>query len=421
MTSLNTTNADPILKQLYVANKVYDTTYKARPAFASIAKFEGFGGRNLPIPIKYGNPQGRSATFTLAQANRTATLYQDFVLTRVRDYSIATIDGEAAEATRGDNMAFLNALTAHIDAAMASLADAHETFIFRNGEGWIGAISSGSNVATKTITLADINDVTNFEVGMSLNAIDPADPDGATRNTDAEEVIAAVNRSTGQLTATSAAWNTVITAIAALDLLAVSGDAADGGADKKISGFEGWVPLTAPTTGDSWYGVDRSVDSRLMGQRHDGTAQSVEEALIDAQSVGSREGGAIDRCLLNHIQMRTLKKELGSRIDYRKVPARGATSDYASISFRTLAIEGDSGPIDVLACNKCPSNVSWLFDWSCWKFYTLGPAVKFLMLDNLRILRQASADGYEVRIGMRGNVACNAPGWQTRVALTTPS
>ncbi len=343
------------------------------------------------------------------------------MLTRVMDYSIASIDGEAAEATKGDNMAFLNALTAHIDAAMSSLADAIETFIFRNGEGWIGAISSGSNVATNTVTLADINDVVNFEVGMSLNAIDPADPDGATRNTDAEEVLAAVNRSTGQLRSTNAAWNTAITAIAAGDLLAVAGDAADGGADVKLAGFEGWIPATAPTSGDSWYGVDRSVDSRLMGQRYDGTAVSVEEALIDGQSVGSREGGVIDRCLLNHVQMRTLKKELGSRIEYMKVPSRGAKSDYASISFRAVVLEGDNGPVEAMACNKCPSNVSWLMDWSTWKFYTLGPAVKFLMLDGLRILRQSSADGYEVRIGMRGNIGCNAPGWNTRVSLTTPS
>jgi hypothetical protein len=421
MTSLTTTNADPILKQIYVENKVYDTTYRARPAFASIAKFEGFGGRNLPIPLKYGNPQGRSADFSLAQANRTPTRYEDFVLTRVNDYSVATIDADAAEATKSDNMAFLSALTAHIDSAMASLSDAIETFIFRNGEGWIGQISSGSNVATNTVTLADINDVTNFEVGMSLNAIDSADPDGATRNTDAEEVLAAVNRSTGTLRSTSAAWNTVITAIAAGDLLAVAGDAADGGDDVKLAGFEGWIPLTAPTSGDSWFGVDRSVDSRLMGQRYDGTALSVEEALIDGQSVGAREGGVINRCMINHVQTRTLKKELGSRIEYNKVPSRGAKSDFASISFRSLVLEGDHGPIDVLSCNKCPSIVAWELDWSTWKFYTLGPAVKFLMLDGLRILRQSSADGYEVRIGMRGNIGCNAPGYNTRVALTTPS
>jgi len=420
MSSLTTDNADPILKELYKGQKVVDVTYPVRPAFASMAKFEGFGGRNLPIPIKYGNPQGRSATFSLAQANRTESKYKAFLLTRKHDYSIASIDGDTIESTRGDNMAFLSALTDHIDNAMESLADAIETFIFRNGEGWIGKISSGSNVATKTITLASIHDVTNFEVGMSINAIDPADPDGATRNTDAEEVISAIDRSAGTLTATSAAWNTVITAIAALDLLAVAGDAADAGADKKIGGFEGWIPETAPSSGDSWNGVDRSVDTRLSGQRHDGSSQSVEEALIDGQSAGAREGGKMDSGFVNHVNCRTLKKELGSRIQYQKIPAKTAKGDHASISFRSLTVEGDHGPIDIMSANKCPADVAWLLASKTWRFNSLGPATKFLMSDGLRILRQASADGYEVRTGMRGDISCNAPGHNVRVKLTDP-
>ncbi len=420
MTSLTTTNADPILKQLYTHSKVYDTTYKARPAFATIAKFEGFGGRNLPIPLKWGNPQGRSAAFATAQANRTQTRYEDFVLTRVNDYSIASIDGEAAEATKSDNMAFLNALTSHIDAAMDSLSDAIETFIFRNGEGWIGVVGS---VSTTTITLSDINDVVNFEVGMQLVTVPDTDSDGAVQDSGQTGTIGSINRNAGTLVRDSGNWDATaaLASIAANDYLCAEGDAANGGADVKLAGFEGWIPATAPSSGDSWFGVDRSVDSRLMGQRHVGTSQSVEEAIIDGQSVGAREGGVMTKGLMNHIQVRTLKKELGSRIEYSKVPSKGSKGDHASISFRSLVLEGDSGPIDILACNKCPSSVAWLMDWDCWKLYTLGAAVKFLMLDGLRILRQSSADGYEVRVGMRGNVGCSAPGYSTRVSLTTPT
>ena len=418
MTSLNMSNGDSVLKQLYVAKKVQDATYESRPLFATLNKFEGFGGRNLPVPIKFGNPQGRSAVFSTAQSNRTAAKFEDFVITRVADYSVATVDGQTALATRGDSMAFLNALTAQIDGAMAALSDAHETFLFRDGAGWIGQVSASSTVSSASITLASIHDVTNFEVGMTLVA--SATTTGAVRT--GSEVLLSINRSSGVLGCTSAAWNTVITNLAASDYLFVSGDAyGTSSAYVKVAGLERWFPATAPTSGDSFFGVDRSVDSRLMGNRHVGTSQNIEEALIDAQSVGAREGAMIDRCFLNHVQVRTLKKELGARIEYSKVPSKSAAGDYASISFRSCTIEGDRGPIEVIAANKCPSTVAWLLTSDSLTFGTLGPAVQMLMLDGSRILRQSTSDGYEVRVGFYGNLYCDAPGHNVRCSLTEPS
>ena len=52
-----------------------------------------------------------------------------------------------------------------------------------------------------------------------------------------------------------------------------------------------------------------------------------------------------------------------------------------------------------------------------WSLNTLGEAPMFLDLDNNRMLRESAADAYEVRMGYYGNVACNAPGYNCRVAL----
>ena len=418
MTSTNLTNFDPVLKQLYGPQKVESVTYSRRPFFARINKFERFGGRNMPLPLKYGNPQGRSASFTNAQSNTTQVRYEDFVMTRVSDYSVATLTGETAEASRDDNMAFLEALTSVIDAAMESLADSIETFLFRDGTGSLGVISAGSTVNSGTITLATIHDITNFEVGMTL--VSAATAAGAVRT--GSEVLAGLDRGLGTLDSTSTNWDDVTTAIATGDFLFVQGDAANTGANVKISGLEAWVPTVAPTS-TLFFGVDRSVDvNRLGGNRFDGSSGTVEEALIDGQSVGAREGANIDQCYLNHIQVRTLKKELGSRIEYEYMPAQGGKGQtVGKISFRALMLEGDHGPIEVYAANKCPAAVAWLIESRQWKLYSLGAPVKFLMQDGLRILRQASADGYEVRVGFRGQLGCSAPGFNTRVTLSVPS
>jgi hypothetical protein len=55
------------------------------------------------------NPQGRSVNFANAQANKTNTKIKDFVLTRVKDYALASIDNETLEASKGNANAFLEA------------------------------------------------------------------------------------------------------------------------------------------------------------------------------------------------------------------------------------------------------------------------------------------------------------------------
>lgn len=414
MASVTTTSFDAALKQLYRDSNLQVTTYTRRPMLATLPKFEGFGGRNMPIVNLYGNAMGRSATFATAQTNATSLSVEDFLLTRINDYSVATIEGEVAEASKGDNVAFLSALKAQIDSAMNALSDAIETFLPRSGTGTIGQVSSGSTVSNQTITLEDINDVTNFEVGMVLRG---TSTDGGAYDT-GQETLAGVNRVTGVLTATSAAWNTVMTDLAASDFLVVSGDAANAGANIKISGFDAWFPSSAPSA-TAFFGVDRTADSRLYGQTHDGSSQPIEEALIDGASKAAREGGAPDICYINQVQMRRLIKQLGSKVEYNKVTAQRAQGEFASVGFRGVAVQGDNEIIKVVAANKVQSNVGWMLDSDTNMLATLGPPVKFLMLDGNRILRQSSADGYEVRLGFRGNFGSKAPNWNVRITLPT--
>jgi hypothetical protein len=65
------------LKELYTDNSDYmkDLVYKENPLFAILPKNEspdGFAGKYIPVPLEYGNPQGRSHTFAQAQTNQTA-------------------------------------------------------------------------------------------------------------------------------------------------------------------------------------------------------------------------------------------------------------------------------------------------------------------------------------------------------------
>lgn len=92
--ALDLTSFASALKVHYTSDRVENMVYQDNPLLAMVPKYEQFGGKNLPIPIIYGNPQGRSATFSNAQGNKTSSKLKDFVLTRARDYSLASIDNE---------------------------------------------------------------------------------------------------------------------------------------------------------------------------------------------------------------------------------------------------------------------------------------------------------------------------------------
>ena len=416
MTSTTQLNFDPALKQIYRDANLESLTYRLRPLFGLLNKFEGFGGRNMPIVLKYGNPQGRSAVFATAQANRTQVRLEDFLLTRVNDYSVATIDGEVVESTRGDNMAFLSSLKVKIDSAFASLADAIESFLFRVGSGslsTIGVIAVDAVGAQERITLGQIEEIPNFEVGMTLVA--SAADGGALRVTPATSAITAIDRSLGTILVGDLTGGTDW---AVNDFLYVQGDAAAGGPNVKVSGLNAWLPDAV--TAALFFGVDRTIDSRLSGLVQVGTADTLEDTLINAQSRASREEGVPDCFLTSHAQIRRLIKELGAKKEYSEVNAQNAEGMIANIGYRAMVVQGDHGPIFAIAANKCQATRGWMLQKDVWTLNTLGAPTKFLAEDGLRILREANNDGYEVRLGFRGNLSCTAPIWNVNMQLPTP-
>ena len=419
---------DAALKQLYSDKNVASTTLKHRPLLGTITKNEGFGGRNMPILNAYGDGQGRSASFAAAQANISGAKIEDFLLTRVSNYSLARVTGEAAESSKGDKVAFLSAMKTAIDGAMNVLANNLETQLFRSGTGTIatvGAIATGAPFSS--LTLGEQEDVVNFEVNQKLIFSD-ADA-GVTRSAGALTV-KAVNRSTGFIefveeeTGTIAADNCSLDTanVANGDFIYTEGDtsattAAVASSRTCISGLAAWVPAASPAALESFFGVDRSVDSRMYGQTVNGTSGDLEDALINGASVSARIGGAPDVCFINHVQMRALISSLRGSQQYSSVNAQTHKGQVADIGYRSVAVQGDNGVVNVVAANKCQPEIGWMLEKSTWTLHTLGPATKFLMLDNQRILRTSSDDSYEVRLGFRGNVACTKPMHNVHITL----
>ena len=408
------TSFDPAMKQLHKPEMVEVLTYEDRPMLGWLPKKEDFYGRNMPIPLLYANTQGRSHTFATAQNNVTDSKWEDFLLTRSNNHSLAHIDGETAEATMNEKGAFVRAMKKEVDSAYNSLADSLESEIPRAGTGSIGQVSSGSTITAQTVTLANINEASNFEPGMTVKL--SGTEGGALRA--GSEVIAKVNRRTGVLTATSAQWDTAITAAAASDYIHIDGDGQDAGTKVAITGWAAWYPATDPSAGESFFGVDRSTDGRLWGTYHDGSAQLVEEALIDGQSKAATEGGKPDTVFLHNSQYRKLVKQLGSKKEYCQVEAMGAGGMVARVSYRGVMVDGDKGPLTVVAANKCQPSIAFALERKSNCLASIGKATKVNDLDGVgKYLRRSNADGVETRLVSRANVGSKAPIRNAHIAL----
>lgn len=376
--------------------------YKDNPFLAMVAKYENFGGKNLPIPIIYGNPQGRSATFATAQSNKTNSQLTDFVLTRNSDYSLASIDNETIEASKGDANAFLEAATTEIDGAIQALTRSLAIALFGSGSGSIGQVSSG--FTGTSFTLSDTEDVTNFEVGMEL-VFSTADGGGSVKS--GSITVTGVNRDTGVLTVDAGSAIDGGTGPATNDYVFIEGDY-----DSKVKGLRAWVPNSAPSA-TAFFGVDRTADvTRLGGIRYDGSSQPIEEALVSAASRVAREGGKPDVCFMSYDKFSDLEKALGSKVQYIDQHVN------PEVGFRGIMIHGPRGPIKVIPDQNCPSNRAFMLQMDVWKLYSLGKCPKILDSDGLKMLRDSAADSVEVRVGYYAQLGCRAPGYNANIQLS---
>jgi hypothetical protein len=392
------------LKEHYKPLRVQNMVYKDNPLLAMMPKYTKFGGENMPIPLIYSNPQRRSATFATGQANTSTSALKQFLLTRVKDYSFASITGESIKATERDSDAFLRYATMEIDGALHSLTRSLAVAMYRDGSGSIGQSEDNPNGNYANLTLINADDVTNFEVGMEIAFYaDSGGKPGADRGQN--RIIQSIDRNaaTKQITFTT----DIHVDVAYTDHLVIAGDK-----DAKVTGLDGWVPSAAPGA-TAFFGVDRTADvTRLGGNRFDGSALPIEEALIGGASQVAREGGRPDHCFVDFATFANLEKALGSKVVYSESKARDVDIGFAGIDVR-----GPRGTIKVIPDQNCQPNVAWMLQLDTWSLNTLGEAPMFLDLDNNRMLRESAADAYEVRLGYYGQIACNAPGYNCRVAL----
>lgn len=415
--TLDLTSYEAGLKYHYTSEHTENLAYYDNPLFALMPKDENFGGRAEPVPIIYGNPQGRSGTFSRAQTNsrRTSTKIEEFILTRAKDHSIFAIDNETIKASEKDVDAFMEASTTEMDGAIQALSNSIASKMYRSGWGEIGTIATSSFGVT-TLTLNDVEDIVNIEVGMELVVAAAADSGNirAVGSSGNGLYVTGVNRRAGTFTIAYNANDATngIPTIAQNDYLFVRGDRQEANSPARVvlTGLEAWLPYGGASA-TAFFGVDRTVDTRLAGQYLDGTDAPIEEVLNEAIGIVGREGGRLDHFFMPYSKWTDLENSLAGKVQYVDLMANG------TIGFRGIVVNGPKGPVKCIADRNCQSNRIFGLQLGVWKLKSLGKAVEVFDTDGSQLLRMSDDDGVEGRIHFYGNVGCKAPGWNINIAV----
>lgn len=419
MTDYTITSSDSLFSGLEAALKVFysdqqvrDQCYAEHPLLGLLSKKEDVRGMVYPLPVITSPETGASHTFSVAQAAAASFSPQSFMLQFPNDYAVATLSTKAMIASEGDAGAFLDLAKTKIDQAMAAASRRLSLGNFRSASGIVGQISS---VSTGVVTLADRGQVVAFEVGqryvVTTSSAPTASTDlkGTTEGTDIGYVIA-VDRAAGTVTfaktrgGSAATPGSGGTLWAAADYIIPAGDVGAG-----WHGLDDLIPSSTP--GALW-GVTRSTDrQRLAGTYLDRSTSTVQEGLIDlSNSIAEAGVGNPSHAFMNYATFGALLKEVGAKTSNIKESAKGGKGETLAISYEGLEVYTPAGRMVVVPDRDClPKNV-FALDMSKIALYSMGPAIRVISPDGLKWLRQASADGAEIRVGGFAQIASHSPG-----------
>lgn len=413
VSALTKATFDALEKDYYTQDRVFNLTYENRPFFAMLRKDTNFGGRRTPTPLIYGNSQARSASFAQAKARSidSHAKSESFYITETKDYSFATVDNFTIESTKSDKHAFASAMKVAMDSAQGSLANSIASGLFRDQSGYIGQVAAAPAVAAnmKIALKYGSSDSVSFSIDQEIEIFQNK-TGGTPRTSDGTALvfkIIAIDRSNGEVTFAQPA--TAASTIAANDFLFIKGDRG-----AKLAGLESWLPFDRPTSGDNFFGVDRSKDpTRLAGVVHDGIGDNMEQALLKLAHKVAREGGGTpDYAWVSYESLKDLVLVLGSKVQYVNVEV-----PHVKVGFRGVEIFGPHGVIRVLADPWLGDKYAYMTTMKTWVLRSVGDAVGLSRTDGRDALRQSDADGIEIRYRSYLNLSCSAPGHNGVVRL----
>lgn len=430
MTAASSTSYSALLREIWPQSDIYDELYTINQSFyGQVAKDTTFNEIIRHIAVGYGYTGGASANFSNAKRNKSPSVESKFDITPVIYYSLFSIQRQLLRRAQNKKAAILPALERQVKMALNVWKRRQGIYLWGSGVGAVGQIltapggtatlsipSGGSQVLTSSqVQLTNVADMKKFQ--KNLNVGFSADNTGASsqRQQVVPLLVTNLDRDNAILTFNVPVATSCPT-YGSTDYLYFDGDY-----NQVVSGLQGWIPTSAPTS-TPWFGLDRTQDIQwLSGWRVSGKGLSPKGAAMKAAKVIAEADGHGTHYFLSPNDYLNLQYELESAGALRviKEPAAPINKYSSGVTFNGIEFMGSMGPIKAFFDINTPDGYPMLLDMDTWTFGTMGDAPYFDSEDGNEILRETDADAFEGRIVGDLQLYTEAPGRNVVVTLNS--
>lgn len=393
MSATSSTTADFVYKAKY--GGIVHEEMRRHPTLDSTKKVGGIGLTN-PYVVAYGDGQGAAAgtNFSTAQTNVSPVKGIQFVMAPKVRYRIAQVDGVSSVLSMGDANAFENLIVAEMKGNANGMTNDLGFDLFRDGTGGRGTRLS---LSSNTVTLTAKTDARNFFIGMTVKA-----GTSTTSLRAGSTTVTAVDYDAGTVTLASAAG---ITSFTDGDILFREGETGN----ILMEGFASIIPLTAPSSGESFRSKDRSVQpSLLAGSRLAADGSTPEELAMRVATAIFDAGGDSDELIMSPLNAQALCNRGSAKITY---PEGGGIMN---IGFTGAVLQSPAGRLKLIADPDCPSNRGYVRKVSTWQIEYGGPSLIHSTYDDAKFtgkfwFPKDASDTIEGRSRVICNLKCTEP------------
>ena len=411
--SLDVASSAAILKQTYPEG-VVELDYKRSKTLTLLRKNKGSleyspFGASFQVPVKFSNPMAGSATYATGynQAANTQSKYKAWSVTPATVWHFADVNGDIVRRGEGAG-SFVDALVSEIENAKAALQRMMEIFVFGGGFGDLASLSPSVNTGSASGVLLTNPWMVRF-IEQDMNLVASASISANVLRSTTPIKVTGRHPSAGTIdlsaTPASQSW-------AANDFLFRDGDRQNSATPSAIvpSGFKGWLPQVAPTSGDNWFGVDRSVNDRLAGQRWNSVnSGSIEEALLDGAELVDAEGGELTHYVCGPDTFNKIIKSMQNRVEYIEQETD------VGIGIKGFQLMGYGDPM-VYSDSACPEGIAFGFNVEEIEIRYAGKDFVYLEeTDGLMFRRVLGSDLWRSELVSSWNLILPAPGHAVQV------
>ncbi len=406
MTQANSTNKAPILRDMY-GDSLQEMTWSEEPYRRDLKKStEGFGGgpnavNGRVVVVRTGQAMGTAHQYDRALANKNPASEARFTVLPKRIYQPYQLDGLYIRQARGKPEALIRGVEDEQKSSMRTLNKVIDRTAWGDAGGSLGQIDSAVSLATNQLTFRNARALfgqylKGAKIVFSVDngaGVSPAGLRGTGPDSPTILTILSVNERTNTVTIGdvngAAAILSSVPAITVNDFVFL-----DGTYTLAPTGKRGWNPITEPTAGDSFLGVDRSVAvSYLSGWRQLAGA-SMELTAIDAMTMGAQAETGTGRLYSNTFDWSRMVKEVGVKY------VRDASDGKQGVGAKGIELYGPQGTCTMFGSNLVPQGNAWMGSAEADMMLSEGPCPDVLDEDDNGPLRKvANADAYQGDLG----------------------